>query len=154
MNARRRRRATTDWRSWDNWALFDEMVQPRARHRRWLEIDVAPAEGGPGMAKRLKVPVPEGCGPQVEVKAVTVVSNDPASSASSTLPATGQHVPPAPPNGSQPAVPAVPHTLEYSDYAVQFERFRRGEIAGSYIEAMWGEQTWDLMQAQLEVETS
>ena len=110
----------------------------------------APAEGGQGEAKRLKVPIPRVCGVQVEVTAARVVTSGPApSNTSSTAPATGLGVTADPQCNSQPA---VPHVLEYAAYSEQLERYRRGEVTGAYIEAMWGEQVWDLMQAQMEIE--
>ncbi|CAE7949425.1 unnamed protein product, partial [Symbiodinium sp. KB8] len=148
-NARRRRRSQTDWRSWDNWALFDEMTQPRTRHRRWVEVDVAPTKDSSGEAKRLKLPIPQACGLHVQVTAARVVALDPTSSNTSSTVQAAQLAEADPQCGSSPA---VPHVLEYADYSEQLERYRRGEVTGSYIEAMWGEQVWDLMQAQMEIE--
>ena len=58
-----------------------------------------------------------------------------------------------PPSGSQGELhTTLPHSLNFTDYAIQYERYKRGEISGAFVAALWGEQTWDLMQAQEEVE--
>ena len=143
---RRRRDAPADWRSWDNWAMFDELHKPPERTRRWVEIELGPTGEREGAVKRLRMPLAVGNG-TLEIRDARIVTSN-ASSASTVVadPPSGSPDLPRPPSTS------VPHSLEYSEYAAQYARYKAGEISGQYIVALWGERVWDLMMAQEEVE--
>ena len=142
--ARRRRRA--NWRAWDDWAMHDEMTKPTSRIRKWVEVDLKAVGDNAEEIKKLKVPLPSNCSPDVEILNARIVSmastSSPTSSAPTVvvpnvvgpMPATTADSQPAQPSSS----PCVPIDLQYSEYAAQYARYRRGRSQRSTLRPCGG----------------
>ena len=104
-----------------------------------------------GTMKRMCLPLPFGATASMTLQGAYLVDGMSEGVSSAPTVVVGQGDRPQgqvqPASGSQD-VEGMPHELDVEAFQHQYQQHLRGEITSTYVQAMWGEATLDLMQAQ------
>ena len=152
-------------KSWDDWALYDEMhrAPPTKRRRPCLDVVVRQGvKGGQDRERSWRIPFVAGATGSVTLSFgyMDESEGEPASSEASTIAVPGRpHGAPgvgrAEPGASNQSMQAedgqgddgaIP--MEFTEFQALYDQWARGEVADAMVKARHGASTLDMLQAQ------
>ena len=152
-------------KSWDDWALYDEMhrAPPAKRRRPCLDVVVRQGvQGGQDRERSWRIPFVAGTAGSVTLSFgyMDESEGEPATSEASTVAVPGgphgalraghagagvasPNMPTEDGRGDDGAVP-----MEFTEFQMLYDQWARGEVADTAVKARYGASTLDMLQAQ------
>ncbi|CAE7945643.1 unnamed protein product, partial [Symbiodinium sp. KB8] len=126
-------------RTWDDWALWDEMHGPRrGRKRPYLEVS---GEGARVVGQSLRFST----GASSSSARMVIRFGMESSSEAETVPIPSPEV--VPPAGTKASSAQIP--LDFQAFQQVFDQWRANKLTGEEVKARFGEDTLELLEAQL-----